>query len=142
MLSALERAPSRVPQSAWNYYRKLVPVMYWKDPFGLVGILQWLIFTCMGFFRPAPRGPYGRGALFNTVTKTTALACQNLMLALTAQGLGSCPMEGFDEHRVKKILGLGRGTQIVMVIGTGFTDPSGVFGPRIRFDSKLFVHEV
>lgn len=39
-------------------------------------------------------------------TKSTALAAQNLMLALRAHGYDSCPMEGFDEHRVKKLLNL------------------------------------
>ena len=36
--------------------------------------------------------------LFETVSKSTALACQNFMLALVAEGFDSCPMEGFDER--------------------------------------------
>jgi nitroreductase len=142
MLATFEKSSGKVPASALSYYRKLVPMMYWKDPFGIAGLLSWLVFTIVGFFKPVPRSPYSRSALFAMVSKTTALACENLMLALTAQGLGSCPMEGFDERRVKKILGLGRGSQVVMIVSTGVADSAGVFGPRIRFDSALFVHEV
>ena len=36
--------------------------------------------------------------------KTTALACQNFMLSMRAYGFDTCPMEGFDSSRLKKIL--------------------------------------
>jgi len=53
-----------------------------------------------------------------------------------------CPMEGFDECRVKKILGLGGESSIVMVISIGRQNPEGIFGPRLRLDPKLFLFEV
>ena len=64
------------------------------------------------------------------------------MLAIAAQGYGSCPMEGFDEVRVKKILGLGRSSQVVMIMSVGVIDPSGIFGPQYRIDSKKVIFEV
>jgi len=76
------------------------------------------------------------------VTKSTALACENLMLAIVAQGYACCPMEGFDQRRVKKILGLGCGSHIVMVIGMGEGLPQGIYGAQLRFDPKHFVFEV
>ena len=39
-------------------------------------------------------------------TKSTALAAQTLMLGVRAYGYDSCPMEGFDDKRVRKILKL------------------------------------
>ena len=41
------------------------------------------------------------------------------MMALVAQGYDSCPMEGFDQNRVKKILKLNSKSHIVMVLGVG-----------------------
>ena len=48
--------------------------------------------------------------------KTTALACENFMLAMRAAGYDTCPMEGMDSKRVKKILGLKQKEYITMVI--------------------------
>jgi nitroreductase len=76
------------------------------------------------------------------VMKTTALACENFMLAVAAQGYGTCPMEGLDARRVKRILNLGRGAHVVMCISVGEPDPDGIYGKRIRFDRDLFVKEV
>jgi nitroreductase len=64
------------------------------------------------------------------------------MLSITNQGFASCPMEGLDECRVKRVLGLGRKTRVVMCLGVGREAEGGVYGPRIRFDEKLFVHEI
>ena len=73
------------------------------------------------------------------MTKTIALECQNLMMALVAQGYDSCPMEGFDQNRVKKILKLNRNAHIVMVLGVGKGDPKGIYGDRFRIDDKLVI---
>lgn len=75
--------------------------------------------------------------------KSTALACENLILSLRAQGFDSCAMEGFDSVRVKKLLGLPRrGAEIVMVVGAGAGKPEGFYGPRIRFDKQFYAFEV
>lgn len=97
--------------------------------------------TCVGLFRPVPRGPHSRSELFNVVTKTTALACENMMLALVAEGYASCPMEGFDEYRVKNILKLGRSAQVVMILAVGREDEGGVFGDQVRVPKDWVVFE-
>jgi nitroreductase len=64
------------------------------------------------------------------------------MLAIAAEGYGTCPMEGFDELRVKRLLGLGFGDRVVMVISVGEPEVSrGIWGAQIRFDPKEFVRE-
>jgi nitroreductase len=125
-----------------NYYYRIIPFLYTQDPFGILGVLKWLVLNITGLFRPIFRGPAFKKDLFEVVTKTTALACENFMLAIVAQGYGCCPMEGFDECRVKRILSLGRESHVVMIVSVGETDPSGVFGPQIRVDSKIIVHEI
>ena len=64
------------------------------------------------------------------------------MLAFRAHGFDSCPMEGFDSTRVKKLLDLPKEDVITMVISAGKRAPNGVYGPRIRFDRKLFVQKI
>ena len=75
-------------------------------------------------------------------TKTTALACENLVLALRAHGFDSCMMEGFDEPLVRKALNLGYQQYPIMVIGAGERAEDGVFFPQYRFDRNLFIQEV
>jgi nitroreductase len=125
-----------------QYYKKLIPLMYFNDPFDISGFLRFLIFNIAGLFKPMPRKPAFRYEQFEVVTKTTALACQNFMLAITAQGFGTCPMEGFDEARVKRLLNLNGKAHVVMVISVGEVDPEGIWGKQHRVDDKLTVFEV
>lgn len=125
-----------------TYYYKIIPSLYRQDPFGLFALSRFLIFNIIGLFKPIVRRPVSKNDLFEIVTKTTALACQNFMLAITAQGYGSCPMEGFDEKRVKKILKLNSDSRIVMVIGVGDPAPGGIFGPQFRVDPNLVIHKL
>jgi nitroreductase len=65
--------------------------------------------------------------------KSTALACQNLMIAAEAVGLSTCPMEGFDGPRLARYLGLSRGRQeIVMIIALGKKSPAYTAQPQWR----------
>jgi nitroreductase len=66
----------------------------------------------------------------------------DLIDGFRAHGFDSCPMEGIDQKRVKKLLALPRDAQIPMVIGVGKRAPNGVYGPWIRFNRSLFVKEV
>lgn len=131
----------KVPKGVYAYYQKLIPAVYTQDPFGVLGVIKRISMTCVGLFRPVPRGPHSRSELFNVVTKTTALACENMMLALVAEGYASCPMEGFDEYRVKNVLKLGRSAQVVMILAVGREDEGGVFGDQVRVPKDWVVFE-
>ncbi len=128
-----------------KYYNKLIPLVYYHDYFGFSSIIKriaYLPISIIGLFKPVMRSPFSKQELFETVTKTTALACQNLMMALVAEGFDSCPMEGFDEKRVKKILKLNNNTHVVMVLGIGKADKKGVYGKRFRINNNLVIKEV
>ena len=125
-----------------KYYKKAVPLSYFHDSLGISGILKKILsffIYIVGQFKPMPRGPIFRHDLFEIVTKTTALACQNFMMSLVAQGFDSCPMEGFDNNRVKKVLNLNNKCHVVMVIGVGKRDPKGVYGERFRINEDLVI---
>ncbi len=61
------------------------------------------------------------------------------MLSIRAFGYDSCPMEGMDSKRIKKMLGLPRKAQISMVISAGKRAENGVYGERVRFDRDHFI---
>tara|TARA_Y100001970_G_C14029816_1_gene747994 strand:- start:310 stop:1017 length:708 start_codon:yes stop_codon:yes gene_type:complete len=125
-----------------KYYNKVVPISYAHDSIGILGIIKKIIsipINIIGLFKPIPRGPIFRHDVFEIVTKTTALACQNFMMALVSLGYDSCPMEGFDHKRVKKILKLNNKSHVVMVLGIGKADPKGIYGKRFRINDELVI---
>ncbi len=142
MLELFRSGKNQVPKSALDYYEKLVPFVYSSGPLSVLAPFKWLIYTAVGLFRVMPREPLGKGDLRLWAAKSTALACQNLMLAFSSHGYDSCPMEGLDSKRVKKLLGLPRSSVIVMAISAGKRKPEGVFGPRVRFEKSDFLFEI
>jgi nitroreductase len=68
--------------------------------------------------------------------KNTALAANTLLLAATAEGLASTPMEGFDERRVKDVLHVPGSYGVPMLVALGYpapSDPSYVAHESPRF---------
>ena len=95
-----------------------------------------------GIKKPTPREPYSKRGMAVWAHKSTALACENLMLALRAYGYDSCPMEGIDSKRIKKLLELKKPAEISMVLSAGKRAENGVYGKQVRFNSKYFIHEL
>jgi nitroreductase len=121
------------------YYSKLMPFLY---GYQILAPLKWLIFNVAGIFKPIPRKPWSLRDREETCIKSAALACQNFMMAISAQGFDTCPMEGFDEPRVKKILNLKWSDRVVMVISIGERVDRGLWGERFRSPRDWFVHEI
>lgn len=129
-------------KSALDYYEKLVPRLHIQGPLGIIGYLRGVIFWLMGFKKPVPRGMRGITEMRLWAVKSTALACENLMLAFRAEGYDTCPMEGMDGARIIKLLDIPGDAEVVMVVSAGKRAPNGVYGPRIRFDENQFIFKV
>jgi nitroreductase len=142
MLDKLEAYGDQVPESALQYYQSLVPWIYGQGPLSVLAPLKKLVANLIGLKKPFPRGPAGKSDMRVWAHKSTALACENLMLALRAFGFDSCPMEGIDEVRIRKLLRLPRVAEICMVIAAGKRADGGIYGKQLRFDKSQFVFEV
>ncbi len=113
------------------YYGKIMPFLYARF-FRLLGIIRKLIVTILGVFRPIVR-EVSESQMRTVVHKSCALAAQTFMLAMAEKGYDTCPMEGFDSKRVKKLLHLPRGTDINMIVSCGVRDGNkGIWGDRCR----------
>ena len=130
---------SDAPRSAVAYYKKIVPLVYNQGIFNLIGLIKKLIIPIIGLKQPIPREPVSKSDMRVWAHKTTALACENLMLALRAYGYDSCPMEGMDSKKIKKMLGLPKKAEISMVISAGKRADNGVYGKRFRLNSDNFI---
>jgi nitroreductase len=130
------------PKSLLAYYQKIVPLVYSQGPVGIFGLIKRPLLWLVGFFRPTPRAPVGKADMRIWAHKSTALACENLMLAFRAAGFDTCPMEGMDENRIRKILKLDSDAEVCMVISAGRRAENGVYGPQIRFARDQFVKQI
>ena len=126
-------------KSALSYYQKIVPLVYTQGPFGILGFMKRILIFFIGMFKVVPREPTSLSDMRVWAHKTTALACENLMLALRAYGYDSCPMEGMDSKKIGKMLRLTRKSEVCMVIGVGKREKNGIYSKRFRLDSKDFI---
>lgn len=138
-LAIQESKGVRIPKAAKHYYEKLVPVMYSQGFFGVSGFIKRIIAFFIGLQKPISREPSSHADMKVWAVKSTALACENFMLAITAHGYDTCPMEGFDSRRVRKLLSLPSDATVPMIIAVGKRRPNGVTLPRIRGERSKFV---
>lgn len=129
--ATIEGAPNKMQKRGLDYYGKLMPLAYISDPIGFFSFIRRCMSFFMGITKPFMRFG-GKADQRVTVHKSCALAAQTFMLSISAAGFESCPMEGFDEIRVKKALNLPRGAEINMIISVGKGTEEGVWGPRFR----------
>ncbi len=113
-----------------RYYKNLMPTIY-TDFFGLIGFYKKILSFFIGLFRPIYRE-----VLFSDLKvithKSVALAAQNFMLSMAEIGYDTCPMEGSDTTRVKKILKLPYKAEINMIVACGIRSEKGVYTERFR----------
>jgi nitroreductase len=99
---------------------KIGRILFKPGPFGIFAAIKWALFRLLNLRMVIGMPPLFQQDLFKWATKSTSLACQNLMIAAEALGMNTCPMEGFDNRRLSRYLDLsGRHHEIVMVIALG-----------------------
>jgi nitroreductase len=123
--------PAFKGRSALSYYSKLMPMLYNNDVLGIRGAIKKLVAWFIGLRRPMVREVSGTDIRI-VAHKSAALAAQTFMLSMVAEGHDTCPVEGFDSKRVKRLLNLPRRAEINMVITCGKRIPEGIYGPRFR----------
>ena len=116
---------------SWNmYYGYVMPFLYVRF-LGILGIVRKIIVNIIGIFRTITY-QVSENDMRVVVHKTCALAAQTFMLAMASESYDTCPMEGLDSRKVKRILKLPYGAQINMVVSCGIRDEKGVWGDRMR----------
>jgi nitroreductase len=116
------RATGVAPDQVSSYQRtaRIGRIIFTPGPLNLFGAFKWLVFRFFNAWKVMGLPPCSRHDVFKWAVKSTALACENLMIAVEALGLNTCPMEGFDGRRLREFLGLSpHYHEIVMVIAIG-----------------------
>jgi nitroreductase len=129
------RASSFAEAKIRDYERtaKIGRILFMPGPFGIFGEVKRAVFWLVNLWKTCGMPPLSRQDIFKWATKSTSLACQNLMIAAEALGVNTCPMEGFDGRRLSQYLGLsGRYHEIVMVIAIGKRSQAYLEPPQWR----------
>jgi len=113
-------------------FLRIAPSFLWSP-------LHFLLTTAFPSLALVPVGPSG---VRHWVARSAIFAAQTILLAASARGLDSCPMEGFDARKLGRILGLKRGDVIALVVALGRRRPDALIEPRWRrpFKSAVRIH--
>jgi nitroreductase len=128
-------------KSQQRYWGRLMPLLYAQGPFGILGIFKKAASRLLSFFRPS-HNLLSLADLRVMTHKSTALAASALMLGLRAEGFDSCPMEGFDPWRARRLLKLPRGAEVCMFLAIGKRAENGLWWERILVPRVWTVREL
>lgn len=129
------RAGNFTAEKIEDYERtaKIGRILFARGLLHSFAVVKWVLFRLLNLWKIIGMPPLFRKDQFKWAVKSTALACQNLMIAAEALGLSTCPMEGFDGRRLGRFLGLSRRQhEIVMVIAIGKKSHTYVGTPQWR----------
>lgn len=102
------------------YYHKQLNMFERVLKFGAFSVWTPLV-SIAALFRPVlSLLPVGHLGSRQWAARNAMFAAQTLMLAASAKGIDSCPMEGFSATKIAALLDLPRGTVVPLVIALGY----------------------
>jgi nitroreductase len=116
--------------------RKFVPLAFKTGPLGLNWLWKATLPPLARWFRGVPSIPAVHRRYW--LAKQAGLAAMNFMLAAEAQGVATCPMEGFDPRRVRQALNMPRTVEPMIVVAAGY--PADEPGSKTRLPIEELVH--
>ncbi|MEP9316038.1 nitroreductase family protein [Pseudomonas sp. LABIM340] len=122
-----------VPERIRHFYETIAPFQYNQGAFGLRGFFKRLLLRMTGLKHPVMRSPNSHEEMRLWAVKSTALAAQNLMLAFQSHGYSTCPMEGFDDMRLREVLPIPPHAIPILLLAVGKKGEHAVYNPRLRF---------
>lgn len=133
---AMEQSIGSIDAVYERLLRRIIPLVFATGPVGLGWLLKAAAAPILGLVTPTPSFP----AVFRRywLTKQTMLCAMTLMLAASAAGLATLPMEGFDERRVRRILAIPRSQLIPVVVAIGYAADKDL--KKSRLPLERFVH--
>lgn len=123
------------------YYGFLMPFVYARF-FGLLGLFRKLLANIISLFRPMML-EVSENDVRVVAHKSCALAAQTFMIAMANEGYDTCPLEGLDSRRLKRLLHLPYGAEINMAVSCGVRDGNkGIWGERCRVPFDEVYHKI
>lgn len=128
--SPAERQAKRIKDREL-YYGIIMPFLYVRF-FGVLGLFRKLLANIISLFRPMML-EVSENDVRVVAHKSCALAAQTFMIAMANEGYDTCPLEGLDSRRLRRVLKLPYGAEINMAVSCGIRDGNkGIWGDRCR----------
>ena len=121
-----------------EYERKLrryVPLFFHQGPVGIGWLWKMVIEGLVARFIPIPSFQAVHKSFW--LAKQVSLSAMVFMLAAEAAGLATCPMEGFGERSVRRVLGIPSSQTVVLVIAVGYADSTAPIKTRLPLDGRV-----
>jgi len=103
-----------------NFSRNNVSMLFRTGPVGLFGLMKKITLPLRRFKEPTPQLIASKTEAESYVKSHTMLAAATFMIAATGAGLATCPIEGFDEYRLKRLLVIPKHMCVPMIISVGY----------------------
>ncbi len=103
-----------------QYYRKSVDLMFRTGPFGILALAKRIAVPIRRFRKPTPGLLSSSHEISGFVCAQTMLAASTFMIAAQALGLDTCPIQGFDEYRIRRLLRLPSEMVVPIIIPLGY----------------------
>lgn len=113
-------ACSAFDQRSKAYYHKQLGMFERVLKMGALSLWTPLVSIAAWFSPVLSLLPVGHLGSRQWAARNAIFAAQTLMLAASAKGIDSCPMEGFSAAKIAALLDLPRGTVIPLVIALGY----------------------
>jgi nitroreductase len=135
---AMDKSLGCIDEKYEALLRKYIPLAFGTGPLGLGWLAKAAAAPTLGLVMPTPSIP----AVFRRywLTKQTMLCAMTLMLAASAAGLATLPMEGFDEKRVRRVLRIPRSQIVPVVIAIGYAADTDSQLKKSRLPLERFIH--
>ncbi len=133
---ACELAAGAINPEYEKKLRQFVPLAFEQGPFGLGWLWKFSCAPLLKLKRPIPSMPAVQKRYW--LTKQVMLTSMVFMLAASSAGLGTVPMEGFDEQRVRSALNIPRSHIIPLVVPVGYPQDENL--KKTRLPVGEFIH--
>jgi nitroreductase len=120
------------------YERKLrwgVPLLFNEGPLGLGRLWKAALAAVLGRFKVLP--PFQAIDKDYWLGKQVCMSAMAFLLAAEAAGLAACPMEGFSDRRVRRVLGVPPSQLVVLAIPVGYSDDPTPKRSRLPLDGRV-----
>ncbi|MBZ0254646.1 nitroreductase family protein [bacterium] len=119
--------------------RKMVPLAFDKGPLHTHWLWKKFLLPVVRRVKPIPRLPAVEEEYW--LTKQVMLSSMVFMLAASAAGLSTVPMEGFDERKVKKILNIPRRFVAPLLTPVGYAADGQLKKTRLPIQDLVHYNE-
>jgi nitroreductase len=123
-----------------EFSRRVVRLTFEGGPLGVWGLVKAGVLAAARLVRPMLTPMLTGCQRREWALRQAAMAGQTFLISAAARGLDTCPMEGFDPWRVRRVLGVPRRYLVALVVTVGKAVPHER-PRRVRLPLQDLLHE-